>query len=271
MIINMVGGGGSGGVSLEVVGGSAQPSSPKENMIWLNTETPIGAVCFSAGQPLTAANGDVWIAECKPFSTAIDIGGKNTMIFYISKCYQYDSEKFVEIPGQIYKGGVWEGIYDYRLFVPGDDKAITTGGWITQAMKSTSDSGASAKDTPIEHTEQYMSVDTSSAGTYGSCVLRTVLPVDLTGFKSLVFEGDFTRGGAESAARNLAFCVWTSIPTYYFPQSNKTVMPSYTCVTGTTATQIIVNVEEVDTACYIVCGATYSVAKITNCYLIPKE
>lgn len=262
-------GGGAGGVDFSIVGGATQPSSPKENMIWINTETPIGAVSFSAARPISATLGDVWIAECKPFSIGINIGGKNTMMFYISKCYQYDSEKFVEIPGMIYRSGAWAELHDYALYAPGDEKGITTGGWLSKGMKSQSDSGASAKETPISSTEQYLLIDSSEdTGSDGACILYAADPIDLTDFKSLVFEGDFTRGGTSSATRNLSFCAWSSFPSYYYVSSTKAAGQD---VPGTTATMITVDVSSLNGFYYVGCGATYSIVKLTNCYLIPKD
>lgn len=44
-------GGGGAGINLEVVGGTTQPSSPKENTVWVNTSTTITSWDFSATQP----------------------------------------------------------------------------------------------------------------------------------------------------------------------------------------------------------------------------
>ncbi len=50
MIFNMSGGGGTG-LNFTVVGGTAAPSNPKENTIWVDTDTEITSWDFSAMQP----------------------------------------------------------------------------------------------------------------------------------------------------------------------------------------------------------------------------
>lgn len=51
MILNMSGGGGGSGLNFRVLGGTSQPASPKENDIWVNTNTAVHSWDFSATQP----------------------------------------------------------------------------------------------------------------------------------------------------------------------------------------------------------------------------
>ena len=61
MIFNLTGGAGGGGIDIEVVGGTNQPASPKENTIWVNTDAEIGAVTLAPNAPENPEVGDVWI------------------------------------------------------------------------------------------------------------------------------------------------------------------------------------------------------------------
>lgn len=60
-IIRVGGGGGKAGIDLTVVGGTTQPTSPKNNTIWVKTETAIGTAYLSPTAPESPAVGDVWI------------------------------------------------------------------------------------------------------------------------------------------------------------------------------------------------------------------
>ena len=56
-----IGGCGSGGLNFKVVGGTSQPTNPKENTIWVNTSTTITGYVFSAAEPAAPEEGMVWI------------------------------------------------------------------------------------------------------------------------------------------------------------------------------------------------------------------
>lgn len=54
MIFNMSGGGGNS-LNFEVVGGTTEPASPKENTIWINTDVPVKEWMFSNTNPFLDA------------------------------------------------------------------------------------------------------------------------------------------------------------------------------------------------------------------------
>lgn len=61
MIFNMTNGGsGSTSLNFKVVGGTTEPTSPFENMIWVNTDAEITSWIFSSTTPETPAEGMVW-------------------------------------------------------------------------------------------------------------------------------------------------------------------------------------------------------------------
>ena len=60
-IIRVGGGGGKAGIDLTVVGGTTQPENPKNNTIWVKTETAIGTAYLSPTAPEIPAVGDVWV------------------------------------------------------------------------------------------------------------------------------------------------------------------------------------------------------------------
>ncbi len=99
----------SGGASLNysVVGGAAQPSSPKENMIWVNTSTAITSHVFSATQPTNPVAGMVWFNTGTTSTVAFNALKKNALWVYPTGCAQYVGGAWVVKKAKIYQGGAW--------------------------------------------------------------------------------------------------------------------------------------------------------------------
>ena len=68
-------GGGNSGTELnfEIVGGTTEPSNPTENMIWVNTDTPITGYRFSSTEPEDIVEGEVWICIGTDSPAAFDV------------------------------------------------------------------------------------------------------------------------------------------------------------------------------------------------------
>ena len=111
MIYNMTGGGG-GGLNFKVVGGTVQPTSPSENMIWVNTSVAITSWVFSATAPTSPAAGMVWFATGSISSVAFNAVKKNGIWVYPAGCQQYVSGAWVTKTAKTYQSGVWK---DWKL------------------------------------------------------------------------------------------------------------------------------------------------------------
>lgn len=103
----------SGGLNFKVVGGTTQPSSPKENTIWVNTSTAIGEWQMAAAQPKTRVDGtalqtgDVWIATTATANTTIQVVRKTGVWAKIAKCCQYINGAWVFKTCKVYQSGKW--------------------------------------------------------------------------------------------------------------------------------------------------------------------
>lgn len=148
------------------------------------------------------------------------------------------------------------------LYGVGDEHAGFTNGWIGEPKWSQDGSGATKRANIVRESEQIV-LDNSN--NYAG-VIRTELGVDLTPYKTLVFEGEFTRGG--SSAKNLIAAVWSTIGTYYATQNQ--ILKSYQMESTGTINRIELDVSGIDGLGYPGIGLTASSAKITACYLIPK-
>ena len=101
--------GGAGGAALnfKVVGGTAQPTSPKENMFWVNTQTKITSYVFSTAEPKDPSQGMVWIATGASSSKEFNALKKNGIYVYPQSAKQYIDGVFVEVPLNVYQNGEW--------------------------------------------------------------------------------------------------------------------------------------------------------------------
>ena len=100
------GGGGSGGLNFQVIGGTTAPSNPKENMIWVNTSTKITSYIFSATQP-TGSAGMVWISTGTSSTVKFNALKKNGILVYPISAKQYVSGAWVDKTVKSYQGGKW--------------------------------------------------------------------------------------------------------------------------------------------------------------------
>lgn len=105
MIFNVTGGGG-GGLNLKVVGGTTQPTSPRQNTIWINTTTSITGYILSPTQPETGTEGLVWLKTADT-GVEINVGKKNAIVLYLSTAKLYTAGEWISVNGWVYVSSVW--------------------------------------------------------------------------------------------------------------------------------------------------------------------
>jgi hypothetical protein len=149
------------------------------------------------------------------------------------------------------------------LYGAGDEPTGFTNGWIGEPKWSQDGSGATKRANIARESGQIV-LDNSN--NYAG-VIRPALGVDLTPYKTLVFEGEFTRGG--SSAKNLIAAVWSTIGTFYATENQ--MLKFYQMASAGTVDRIEIDVSDIDGLGYPGIGVTMSSAKITACYLIPKD
>lgn len=128
---------GGGGLNLEVVGGTTQPSNPKENTIWVNTSAAITSWVFSAEEPETPVKGMVWIVSSTSSNAPIEFGKKGIVVLYPLHASQYDGTKWIQLAASVYIDGSWVDLWNGILFDNGDQYEAVTGGW--EQLKTTND------------------------------------------------------------------------------------------------------------------------------------
>lgn len=145
-----------------------QPSTAKENTIWVDTDK-INNYYFSAEQPENMAEYDVWFLIGTSSTVAFSATKKNPIMVYPVSAKQYVSGAWVNKTAKTYQNGKWCDWFTY-LFLDGEQYKSVTGGWIG------SDEGYSIGGNKI-----------SLSGTYAEWMgfAYTDDPIDITNFNTL--------------------------------------------------------------------------------------
>ena len=71
-------------LNFQVVGGTSQPASPKENTIWVETDAEITGWVFSMDEPTNPVQGMVWFDINGADEASFSALKKNTLMVYPS-------------------------------------------------------------------------------------------------------------------------------------------------------------------------------------------
>lgn len=121
-------GGAGGGLNFRVVGGTAQPENPKENTIWVNTETEITGWIFRAEKPQISEDGFVWIKTCDVGDAQFNALKKDGIIVYPLFAKQYTNGTWNDKDAKIYQDEKWKD-WVFYLYKSGNQYESITGGW----------------------------------------------------------------------------------------------------------------------------------------------
>lgn len=169
-------------LNFKVVGGKSVPESPKENMIWVDTDTAITDWAFSAEQP-TAVPGRVWFHTDTTSAGEFNALKKNGIQVYPTFAKQYVKDAWEYVTAMTYQNGKWEEwVEDIYLYNEGDTCDSASGGWTYENMKY----GTTLIGTRLTFQEKSMHIVGSSGSSMGGC--RTANMIDLSKFTKLHAE-----------------------------------------------------------------------------------
>ena len=117
-----------GGLNFEVVGGTVRPEKPKENTIWVETDTGITGWIFSGSEPTNMADGSVWFGIAGSSPVSFNALRENEIRIKAASAHQYVSGAFIPVLAKIYQGGVWIP-WVLWLYEIGNLFGDLTGGW----------------------------------------------------------------------------------------------------------------------------------------------
>lgn len=173
-------------LNFRVVGGTAQPTDPRENDIWVNTDTRITEWIFSATKTENPTEGMVWFATGVTSGAAFNAVRKNGIVLYPVEAQQYVGGAWMKVTAQSYQNGAWRDWWAGELYTPGNEFEEVTGGWTALALKQTSTGNAS--EPTITRGEDGL-VMTNSNTNYSGGIVHTARKIEISGRSRLVFTG----------------------------------------------------------------------------------
>ena len=159
-----------GGVPLNFkVVGNPKPDSPKENMLWVDTEK-VAAWTFRASQPEAPEEGLIWFRLADFSEAPFNALRKNELEVYVFAAQKYSGGSWEDVAVEIYQGGQWKPFWDGTLFYMGNRYEEHTGGWTGRRM--------SFGETTISATGSYYN-------DYGHGSIYNLKGVDVTKYNTL--------------------------------------------------------------------------------------
>lgn len=108
-------GAGGGGLNYTVIGGTVEPTNPKNNTIWVQTENEITSYYIGAVAPNNPEEGCVWISTWTKSAQAFNALKKNALIVYPNYCKQYIGGEWVSKEILVRFGTEWVSATRYLL------------------------------------------------------------------------------------------------------------------------------------------------------------
>lgn len=172
-----------GGLNFEVIGGTTQPSNPKENTIWVNTDTEITSWSINTQQP-TGAIGKVWIGASTTSNVSFNAIKENEIQVHALRVSQYVNNAWASKDAYIYHNGAWEKLGAY-LYYKGDPCNSLSGGYVAVAWKF--DSGNNAVVPTVTNYGDSTNISLPNSGYTGGAYI-TYNDIDLTNYSRLIFS-----------------------------------------------------------------------------------
>ena len=174
------GAGGANSLNFKVVGGTTAPANPKENTIWVNTDTAISSWAFSATQPETPVEGMVWIMTDTAGTVSINTLKKNALNVYPVAAKQYVGGTWVDKTAKSYQGGEW---VDWKNFLYIFKEGVGASIPLTSVRHASATS-----ESKITIGTNNISMSTGGSSSYTEQAVRTTDAVDLSEFTTLFMD-----------------------------------------------------------------------------------
>lgn len=174
--------GGGGGINLKVVGGTTQPTAPRENTIWINTTTAITGYVLSPTRPENGTDGLVWLKTADT-GVEINVGRRNAVLLHLAGGKLYGGGKWLNINAFVYANNVWTQFAQEGLMIFSREEEEYDA--IIAKLKNSSEEGQYLKKSDVNPYIRF-------SLWYGSKIERgyyCIAPVDVTNFSVLEVVG----------------------------------------------------------------------------------
>lgn len=161
---------GGAGLNFKIVGGTAQPASPKENTIWVNTDMSIPKWDISISRPEAGVAGQVWLVAGAESNISFNALKKNGITEKIVAAQQWNGTEWITVEVKGYINGSWK---DSDIYIFSATNGINRGTW--------------AKNTDgILTVSEDMVLVSAKNSSYGRAVCSE--GVDVTNLNKLIFN-----------------------------------------------------------------------------------
>lgn len=121
------GGGSGGGLNFAIIGGLTQPVAPKENTIWVKTETKIPSWVFSPTAPTAPEGGTVFFKTALTSSVGFNALRKNEIAVLPTSAQQYIGGQWKNVESHAFIGGTWVQFSSEKYVVFEAGKGLSAG------------------------------------------------------------------------------------------------------------------------------------------------
>jgi hypothetical protein len=204
------GSGGGASLNFKVVGGTAEPASPKENTIWVNTDVEITSWVCSFNEPKSPVEGMVWITTSTSSSAEFNALKKNSIMVYPMYAKQYVSGAWVEKTAKTYQNGAWVDWVTY-LYDKGNLFEDFTGNWVAKNVAYNGSYNGTSFPT-INNNPDNLYIIQNGAQRGG--VAHMANKIDLTGFNTLYFDGMLHSDSSSLKEDRCFLGIWSEFGTY---------------------------------------------------------
>jgi hypothetical protein len=149
---------GGAGLNFKIVGSPTRPEiGLKENLIWVNTSTPIVGYSFYPSAPANPVEGYVWLKTSNSTDALIQFNAlkssnvpdtaisKKDLHAIVTALQQYVGGVWITPEANIYQNGAWMDFQTW-LFNQGDENVSFTGGWAFATFADTYGTGLVARN-----------------------------------------------------------------------------------------------------------------------------
>ena len=193
-------------INYSIVGSLTEPANPTQNMIWVETDTPIGKTFFVNNTPSeTFVDGDIWIYTGNTSSVsfnALKIGDVYMNAIYPIFVKQYINGAWVNVVAKTYQDGEWVD-WTLLLYDNGNEFIDITGGWVAKKIPLTSSNSQSATPSITRNADSIQFKLSGTGGTGGAVHMANKR--DVTDRRTISFYGN--TNGTERSTIHLS--LWT--------------------------------------------------------------
>lgn len=241
---------------------SSLPVTAKEGSFAVITNANIGQSYIGPIVPTGVENGALYFSSC---GSEASIMLSEQIEFMITGAFIWNGSTWDAVETYVFRDGAWKFVGSGQIYNSGNEYVEYTGGFITRQISSRDGASATTVLPQVTRNANNIIADTTPAGANGVGMFCTANKIDLTPYKSIVFEGEFI-SNYTNYANNFVVGAWPIIPTYYTIERM-----AYIEMTTSPNTQLVVDVSDINADAYIGFGIAYSKVTLTHCYLVLKD